>query len=147
MEKLNGGMVQKWIEGLLHPATGGGISPKTVNSYLASLRSYWGWLQFHDRVPETLRPFSNRKVNWNKTEGEQADEDRERFEPVDVVRLWQAAEAKHDCALASAIKLAAFTGARREGICSLTIRSIRTDPATSIRFLHLPEKREPVAAM
>ena len=140
LEGLTGGMVQKWIEGLLHPAVGDGINPKTVNSYLASIRNYWEWLQSHDHVTEGSRPFWNRKVNGNKIDSEQAGDDRERFEPVDDVRLWQAAEGKHDLSLANAIKLAAFTGARREGICSLKTTSIRTDPATKIRFLHLAEK-------
>jgi hypothetical protein len=62
-----------------------------------------------------LRPFWNRKVNGGKTETEEADDDRERFDPADVVRLWKAAEAKGDFVLATAIKLAAYTGARREG--------------------------------
>lgn len=105
-------MVQKWIEGLSHSATGDGIKPKTVNSYLASLRSYWEWLQSHDYVPESARPFWSRKVNGAKTEAEQAGDERERFEPIDVVRLWQAAEGKNDHPLANAIKLAAYTGAR-----------------------------------
>jgi hypothetical protein len=63
LEGLTGGMVQKWIEGLLHPAPGDGINPKTVNSYFASIRNYWEWLQSHDHAPEGARPFWNRKVN------------------------------------------------------------------------------------
>jgi integrase len=101
----------------------------TVNSYLASIRNYWEWLQSHDHVPMGSRPSWNRKVNGNKTESGQAGDDRERFEPVDVVRLWQAAEEKHDLPLANAIKLAAFTGARREGICSLKTTSVRWQDA------------------
>src|SRR5208337_705055 len=46
----------------------------------------------------------------------------------------------HDFVLANAIKLAAYTGARREGICTLKVSSLLTDPDTKIRFLHLSEK-------
>jgi integrase len=97
-------------------------------------------LQSHDLVPESSRPFWNRKVHGGKTETEEADDDRERFDPADVVRLWKAAEAKGDFVLATAIKLAAYTGARREGICTLKVSSVRSDPDTKIRFLSLSEK-------
>jgi hypothetical protein len=140
LELLTAGMVQKWIEGLLHPAVGDGINPRTVNSYLASIRNYWEWLQSHDHVLEGSRPFWNRKVNGKKTEAKQAGDDRERFEPADVVRLWQTAEKKHDLPLAHAIMLAAYIG--RDGKGFAHSRSLPSAPIQRRRFLSFIWRRK-----
>jgi integrase len=134
-EKLTGGDVQRWIETMLHE-----VKPKTLHSYLAGLRSYWGWMQSHDLIPEDHRPFSNRKVIGSQTAAEHAEELPDRFEPKDVVRLWRAAKA--DSMLYAIVKIGAYSGIRREGICQLRKSSIHTDPETNIRFMHVSEKSE-----
>lgn len=140
LETLTGSQVQKWIEGMMRPTTGKAISSATMGRSLSSLRNYWEWLQSHDLVPEATRPFWNRKITGSKTETEEANEDRQRFEPTEVVQLWRAAEEKGDIPLANAIKIGAYSGARREGICTLKTTSIKTDPDTKTRFLHVSEK-------
>ena len=60
--------------------------------------------------------------------------------PVAKEETVKAAEAKGDPMLAAAIRIAAYSGMRREGICTLRVSSIRRDPDTGIEFLHVSEK-------
>ncbi len=62
------------------------------------------------------------------------------YEPKDVVRLWQAASGNP--AHSAMIRIAAYTGGRREGNVRLTVADIKTDPATGIRFMHTTGKTE-----
>jgi integrase len=140
IETLSGRHVQHWIDGLLHPATGEPLSVKTVRRKLASLRAYWDHLQSHEIVTVEQRPFADRKVNGGTTEAQDAEAARERFTTADVVKLWEAADAKGDVMLAAAIRIAAYTGMRREGICTLRANSIRRDPDSGIAFMHVAEK-------
>jgi len=65
---------------------------------------------------------------------------RQRFRIEDVVRIEHAAAAKGDNALASAIKIAAYSGARIEGVSQLRKSDIRIDPDTKIRFMRMDDK-------
>jgi integrase len=140
MERLQGGHVQKWIDGLLRPKSGEPVTAATVNSYLSGIRTYWEWMQSHDIIPAEQRPFWGRKVNDGRTSAKAADDKRDRFAPADVERLWEAAEAKGDAMLAAAIRIAAYSGMRREGICTLRVDSIQRDPDTDREFMHVSEK-------
>jgi integrase len=68
------------------------------------------------------------------------DPTRRCFLPADVVRLWKAAEAKGDLPLAASIRIAAYSGMRREGVCTLKVDAIKRDPETNIDFMHVSEK-------
>jgi hypothetical protein len=57
IERLQGGHVQEWIDGLLHPKSGKPVSAATVNSYLSGIRAYWGWMQKREFIPIEQRPF------------------------------------------------------------------------------------------
>lgn len=141
IERLTGRHVQVWIESMIQPSDESkGYSVDTLGNYLASLRTYWEYLQSHDIVPLESRPFWNRKLQDRRNEVERAGQDRNRFEPSEVVKLWQMAEELRDEPLAAAIRLAAYSGARREGVCALTVQSIRRHHATGIDYLHFAEK-------
>jgi integrase len=135
IESLTGAHVQTWIEKRLMSD-----SVATVRRKLSGLRSYWEWMQSHDIVSDDARPFWGRKVNGGKSGAEKANEARDRFQPADVVRLWRTADAKGDRMLAATIRIAAYSGIRREGICSLTAASIRRDPDSGIGYFHVAEK-------
>jgi integrase len=141
IERLTGRHVQVWIESMMLPSDDSkGYSADTLGNYLASLRTYWEYLQSHDIIPLDSRPFWNRKLQDRRNEVERAEQDRNRFEPPEVVKLWQKADETGDKPLAAAIRLAAYSGARREGVCALTVQSIRRQNESGIDFLHFAEK-------
>jgi hypothetical protein len=53
------------------------------------------------------------------------------------VRLWQAAEGAGNTALAHLIKIAAYTGGRREGIAHIRVSDVKADPKTGVPFMHI----------
>ena len=99
-------------------------------------------MQGHELVSEESNPFSKQKVQGSKTKAEKAAEKRQRFEPMDVPRLWQAAEHNGDRQLADLIRLAAYTGARRESLAALKVHDIKRDRQTGIRCFHFADKSE-----
>jgi hypothetical protein len=137
-EQLQGGHVQQWIETLLRPKSGHPLTPVTINRYLSGLRSYWEWMQSHDLIPDDRRPFWNRKINSGQTEVERVEGRRVRFEPREVVCLWRTADREGDPGLAAFVRIAAYTGARREGIAKLTKKSVGSE--SGIATLHSSEK-------
>ena len=133
LEALTGAHIQGWIETQLET-----ISAATVRRKLSAVRSYWDWLQSHEIVSADRAPFTGRKVQDRRTKVERALDKRQRFELSEVVRLITAAE--DDKPLQALIRLAAFTGGRREGLASL-----KTDLVVEIegvKSLRLREKTE-----
>jgi integrase len=55
------------------------------------------------------------------------------------VELWEATKTT-DPQLHAAIKIAAYSGARIEGVAQLKLSDIRFDPETRIRFMHMADK-------
>jgi integrase len=51
-----------------------------------------------------------------------------------------AADQNGDVPLAAAIQIAAFSGARIEGVAQLTVSAVRTDPETGVRFMRMADK-------
>ncbi len=114
--------VRRWCSGLMNDD---GLTPKTVQRILSALRGYWRYLQSIDVAGEDDEPFSkldvarqNKRVDPRST--------RQPFEPGEVVKLHRAAEEK-DQVLADLIKLAMYTGARREELCSLQVENVSDD--------------------
>jgi site-specific recombinase XerD len=134
--------VQKWIDGLINAAGETGLHSKTVNRKLGEIRNYWSWLQHHQIVPENPNPFADRRVvdPANRRKGKEAL--RQRFRAEDVVRCCTAAEDRGDAALAAAIRIAAYSGARIEGVAQLRTTDIRFDPETGVRFMRMDDKTE-----
>lgn len=97
------------------------LARATVNRALSSWRGYWRYLQDHEIVPDDIAPFTDITVPSTKSAKAEAAGARLPFEPADVVRLWREAEAREDFDLADLIKMAAYTGARREELAGLTV--------------------------
>lgn len=130
---LTGAHVQAWIETQLET-----MSATTVRRKLFAVRSYWDWLQSHEIVSTDRAPFHGRKVHDRRTKVERALNKRQRFEPSDVLRLIEA--SADDEPLQSMIRLAAYTGARREGLASLKTNSVFL--ADGVACFKLHEKTE-----
>jgi integrase len=107
---------------------------------LGEIRNYWKWMQSHQIVPDDRTPFAGRRVRNPANRRKTKDEQRQRFNPDDVARLEQAAAANGDNSLAAAIKIAAYSGARIEGVSQLRKSDIRTDPDTKIQFMRMDDK-------
>ena len=140
IEQIEGKDVQEWIDGLINASGDVGLDPKTVNRKLGEIRNYWKWMQSHQIVPDDHNPFSRRRVQNPANRRQTKEEMRQRFRIEDVVRIEHAAAAKGDNALASAIKIAAYSGARIEGVSQLRKSDIRIDPDTKIRFMRMDDK-------
>jgi integrase len=67
-------------------------------------------------------------------------EGRQRWTLENVSQLWNEAARRNDNNLASAIKIAAYSGARIEGVAQLRVNGILTDPDTKIRFMCMTDK-------
>lgn len=96
-DSITGGQVQKWIETLLRSEKP--VSPTTVKRYLSGIRSYWDWMQDNDHISKDHKPFSDRTIKGSKTKAEKREDERDRWEPHELVALWQAAEQKGDLVL------------------------------------------------
>jgi integrase len=130
---LSGRNVQAWIEEQLNS-----VGAATVRRKVSALRSYWGWMQAHEYVSQDRDPFGGRQIRDRRTKVEKALDKRQRFEPEEVIRLI-AASAK-DQPLQDLIRLAAFTGGRREGLAALKTDSVIK--VEGILSLRLQEKTE-----
>ena len=120
--------MQQWIDGLINADGKTGLSSKTVNRKLGEIRNYWAWLQSHQIVADDHNPFAGRRVVDPASRRKGKEELRQRFGAKDVVRCWEVAEERDDAPLAAAIRIAAYSGARIEGVSQLQTTDIRFDP-------------------
>ena len=140
IEQIGEHDVQRWIETLINAEGKSGLSSKTVNRKLGEIRNYWTWMQQHRLVPKSHNPFDGHRVRDPASRRKTKDDERQRFRPEDVVRCWVAAEQNNDEPLAAAIKIAAYSGARIEGVAQLQKSDIRDDPDTKIKFMRMSDK-------
>jgi integrase len=140
IEGLEAKHVQAWIDGLINPDAETGLTAKTVGRKLSELRNYWRYLQSRQIVPEDKLPFANRRVKDPASRRKTKEEKRQRFRPESIVRLWQEAERQDDVELSKVIKIAAYSGARIEGVVQLKTADIRTDPDSHIKFMRMVDK-------
>jgi integrase len=115
--------VRRWITGLMNHD---GLTPKTVQRILSALRGYWRYLQSLNVAGEDDEPFQKLDVARDSKRRNPADE-RQPFEPRDVVRLWKEARARDDQELADLIELDMYSGARIEEICALKLANVASD--------------------
>ena len=115
--------VRRWGAGLIQNE---GLKATTVARLLSSCRGYWRFLQAIEIVPDESEPFDRLRLPKVNSGRNKADE-RQPFEPKDVVRLLRAAEAKGDPQLADLIRLAMWTGARAEELCSLRVENVSAE--------------------
>jgi site-specific recombinase XerD len=152
IQALEAKHVQNWIDQMIQrpPVTikrkTGKVSiilppkAKTVARMLSEVRNYWRYLQSLEIVAVDRDPFANRRVKDPADRRETSDDKRQKWQPAQVVALWQHAATNSDLVLSNVVRIAAYSGARIEGIAQLKVSSIRTDPATGIRFMHMADK-------
>jgi integrase len=104
----------------------GGLTPKTVQRILSALRGYWRYLQSIEVAGEDDEPFQKLDVARGRQRRNPADE-RQPFEPRDVVKLWKEAKTRDDQDLADLIELGMYTGARIEELCALKLEKVAPD--------------------
>ena len=141
IETLEAKHVQAWVDGLIDATSEVGTSAKTVKRKLSELRNYWRYLQSVGVVPEERLPFDHRRVRDPPHRRKSKEDRRQRFQAVDIVRLWREAEQRGDLVLSYAIRIAAYSGARLEGPCELKATDIRTDPNTGIAFMRMSDAK------
>ena len=112
--------VQEWVDQQI----AGGKSVATIRRSLSELRGYWSYVTARGAISEDNRPFE--RLNLPKAKGA-ASQKRQAFSPNEVVELIKLAEAGGDSQLADLIRVAAFTGARLEEICSIALPEIDHD--------------------
>jgi integrase len=139
IEDLTQAHVQYWVDGLLNADEDDGLDAKTVSKKLSGLRNYWGYMSLRGPVERGRKIFNDLDVR-NRTG--HVSIKMARYLPQDVVRLWRAAEASGNEPLANMIKIAAYTGGRREGIACLRVPDIKVDPDTGVRFMHTSGKTD-----
>jgi integrase len=140
IEQIESKDVQKWIDDLINADGDVGLNSTTVKRKLGEIRNYWKWMQSHQMIPDDRNPFAGRRVRDPPRRKKTKDEQRQRFRTEDVIRIEQAAEANGDSALAAAIRIAAYSGARIEGVAQLRESDIRVDPDTKVRFMRMADK-------
>lgn len=103
--------VQAWMDGL-------GLAPGSLKRLKADIRGYWEHLERKGLAREEVQPFHKLSIPKPK------NGKRKAFTPEEVTRIMNAAAAGKDQVLADLIQIAAFTGMRREEICSLKRENI-----------------------
>lgn len=116
-----------WVESLHQD----GMSSSSLTRMMSFWRSYWRYLSSTSvaAVPPNSFPFNAEMIRKERRRGKAGG--WRPFAPEDVPKLWAAAEAraqgpkKEDFQqLADLIKLAAYSGARIEELCSLQVASV-----------------------
>lgn len=105
--------VRRWVTELVTE-----LKPATVQRMTSDCRNYWRYLATIEAVPEESAPFDRlglkvKPSSWLP------------YTPKEAVRLLKAADG--DGQLADMIRLAMYTGARREELCSLKIEHVKGD--------------------
>jgi len=113
--------VQRWVNQQAQE----GRKAKTIRRILSELRGYWTYLISIEAASENSLPFEKLTIPRQPTNGK-ADE-REPFQPADVVKLHRAAIDKGDQSLANLIELGMWTGGRIEELCALRVAKVTGD--------------------
>ena len=105
--------VRRWATELMDE-----LKSTTVKRMMSDCRTYWAYLSTIDAVPEESAPFDRlgmkvKSSSWLP------------YTPKEAVRLLKA--ARGDAQLANMIRMAMYTGARREELCSLKIKHVKED--------------------
>lgn len=107
--------IRRWVTELLTE-----VKPATAQRMMSDCRTYWAYLATIEAVPEDSAPFDRMALKVKKSS-------RQPFDPGDVVRLLHEAIAREDTKLADLIRLAMYTGARREELCALSLANVKED--------------------
>lgn len=123
VQDVNRKDVRRWVTGLMNED---GLKPKTVQRILSAIRGYWRHLQSIAVVSDEYEPFSKLDVARQNNRAAPRSA-RKPFEPVDVVKLLDAAIERGDDQLANLIRLGMWTGCRIEELCALRSEQVRGD--------------------
>ncbi len=107
--------VRRWVTELTAE-----LKPATVQRMMTDCRSYWTYLATIEAVPEDSAPFDRLGLKVKRSPWLP-------FEPGDVVKLLNGAVAREDSELADLIRLAMYSGARREELCGLKVEHVKGD--------------------
>lgn len=116
--------VQKWAFDLQQSED---LKQSTVQRIISSCRGYWLYLDKSGRIDRDDAPFLNVLDNRSGRTKASKNKIRRAFQKEDVVKLFQAAEAKGDQQLAYIILIGMWTGCRIEEICSLKLEDVHRD--------------------
>ena len=105
--------VRRWVTELMDK-----LKPATVQRMMSDCRTYWAYLATIEAVPEDSAPFDRLGLKVKRSS-------RLPYMPEEVIRLLKA--AKGDAQLVDAIRMAMYTGARREELCSLKVEHVEED--------------------
>ena len=105
--------VRRWVTELMDK-----LKPATVQRMMSDCRTYWAYLETIEAVPEDSAPFDRLGLKVKRSS-------RLPYTPEEAVKLLKA--AKGDAQLADVIRLAMYTGARREELCSLKVEHVEKD--------------------
>ena len=113
LKDINRKVVRHWVTELVTEA-----KPATVQRMMSDCRTYWKYLATVEVVPEDSAPFDRLGLKVKQSSWKP-------YEPKEAVRLLKAAEG--DVQLADLIRMAMYTGARREELCGLKVEHVKSD--------------------
>lgn len=130
--------VQLWVRDLASGKHGKPNLPATIRHKLNSLRQYYTWLAEGGIIDKAHKPFDGIVVRDTRSKVEIEEAKRK---PWTLRQLGDLiTKAADDVQLINAIRLAYYTGSRRENVCGLTVNDIHIDPDTGIRYIHFTGK-------
>jgi integrase len=106
--------VRRWVTELRAE-----LKAATVQRMMSDCRTYWAYLEAIEVVPEDSAPFNRLGLKSGGSSSWLP------YTPEEAVRLRKAAEG--DAQLADVIRMAMYTGARREELCSLKVEHVKED--------------------
>ncbi len=109
-----------------------GLHPRTVSRILSACRGYWHYLEAHGVVADDVEPFDRLHLSTKGSTKATRGDQRQPFEPGDVVRLHRAARDAGDDTLADLVTLAMWTGARIEELCQLRVEHMKLDDGAGV---------------
>lgn len=116
---------QRWVNALHQQ----GQKRATLQRLLSDIRGYWAYLCSIQVVPDTSQPLARIILPKDRTSAD-TDDSRKAFTVSEVLGLLEAATDKGDTPLADLIRLAMWTGARREELCALLVADVNGDYIT-----------------
>lgn len=137
IERLEAKHVQAWIDTMINPHGETGLSAATVARKIGEVRNYWRYLQSTQVVEEGRDPFAGRRIKDPIERRQTSDTKRQKWTPEEVVKVWEAVDPADP--LHAVIKIAAYSGARIEGVAQLKVADIRSD-RDGVRFMHMADK-------
>jgi integrase len=112
-------VTRKAVAGWSRERTETGAKAASIRRAVSALRAFWSFLQDNEVAPEDVLPFA--KVPVGERSKDAAKTGYRDFTPKDVARLHHKAQTDDDGDLSDLIAMAAYTGARIEELCSLSL--------------------------